>query len=190
MSVTDKTLVLGVLSGDKTAFAELYDRRARLVRAICYDSTKDIQVAADLTQEVFLRAFENLNRLRTPERFSAWVAGIARQVCLEWKRKRFRERSALGTYAAQSDDNLVYEEPEQKLVDLRDQIAGLMSHRGKYQSRLTEKERLALHAYYLQERDIEQARTVLGLSRSGFYRVLASACKKLRRLARSREVSS
>ena len=48
---TDGTLVLGVRNGDRAAFAELYDRRARLIRAICHDQTRDPETAADLTQE-------------------------------------------------------------------------------------------------------------------------------------------
>jgi RNA polymerase sigma-70 factor (ECF subfamily) len=47
---------------------------------------------------------------------------------------------------------------------------------------LPEKERVALHAFYLQQQDVEQARMVLGLSRSGFYRVLSVARERLRRV--------
>lgn len=84
----DGTLVLGVCKGDRAAFAELYDRRARLVRAVCYDETRDSSAAADLTQEVFLRAYKNLNHLHEPDRFAAWLVGVARQDCREWWRGR------------------------------------------------------------------------------------------------------
>ena len=40
----------GIRNGDKDAFAEFYDRRARLVRALCYDATGDLHTATDLTQ--------------------------------------------------------------------------------------------------------------------------------------------
>ncbi len=63
MPASDGTLVRGVLNGDRAAFAELYDRRARLVRAICYDETRRLQTAADLAQEAFMRAYKNLGRL-------------------------------------------------------------------------------------------------------------------------------
>ena len=85
----------GVLSGDRAAFAELYDRRGRLIRAICFESTHDLQAAAELTQEVFLRAMEKLQRLRDPQRFAPWLVGIARRVCREWRRGRLRDRCRL-----------------------------------------------------------------------------------------------
>jgi len=73
MAATDGTLVLGVLRGDRSAFAELYHRRAKLIRAICFDATRDLQIASDLTQEVFLRAFQKLGDLCDPQRFAPWL---------------------------------------------------------------------------------------------------------------------
>jgi RNA polymerase sigma-70 factor, ECF subfamily len=180
MNVQDGTLVIGTLNGDRSAFAELYDRRARLIRAICYDETRDFHVSAELTQEVFLRAYRHLRRLHAPDKFAAWIVGIARQVCREWRRKRGREKRAMADFsgrvalAAQWMDP-----PDGRLMELREAIAGTPAWDGCRLS-LTEQERLALHAFYLQNRNVEDARGVLGLSRSGFYRVLSAACKRLR----------
>src|SRR5215468_3762337 len=98
MAASDGTLVLGVRNGDRAAFAELYDRRARLIRAVCYDATRDFHAAADLTQEVFLRAYRSLGSLRDPQRFGPWLVGIARQVCREWRRQRTRESARLAGF--------------------------------------------------------------------------------------------
>ncbi len=178
--VTDATLVMGVLSGDREAFAELYDRRARLIRAICYDATGDLHSAADLTQEVFLRAYRGLGALHDPHKFCAWLAGIARQVCREWRRSRRREQSGIARLAAESEVHQAEEpvnQPEERIMLLRRAVASL-----------PEKERLALHAFYLQGQDAEQAGAVLGLSRSGLYRVLSCARKRLERLLTKQEV--
>ncbi len=181
MAATDATLVLGVLRGDHAAFAELYDRRARLIRAICYDATGDLHPAADLTQEVFLRAYRTLGELRDPHRFTAWLTGIARQVCREWRRGRLREQAGIPRLVVRSETSEVAEgdgRPDDRILMLRTAIATL-----------PEKERLALHAFYLQEQDAEQARTVLGLSRSGLYRVLSCARRRLKRILSKQEVS-
>jgi RNA polymerase sigma factor (sigma-70 family) len=191
VAASDGTLVLGVRNGDRSAFAELYDRRARLIRAICYDETRHLQAAADLTQEVFLRAYQNLGRLHDPERFAAWLIGTARQVCREWRRKQQRERRGLARLAEQRvSAEWTSDPPEQRLIELRDQIAGLMRHEPQSVPSLTARERLALHVYYLQDRNVEEARVILGLSRSGFYRVLSSAVERLRRMLRIQEVRS
>jgi RNA polymerase sigma-70 factor, ECF subfamily len=174
---TDVTLVLGVLNGDRSAFAELYDRRARLIRGICLDATHDLHAAADLTQEVFLRAYTGLKGLRDPQFFTPWLAGIAHQACREWRRGKLRDRSCF-TGLAQAQTTAAAEELQDERLDL---LRGALAE-------LPEQERLSLHAFYLQELDAEQARTVLGLSRSGFYHVLTCARQRLRRILARQEV--
>jgi RNA polymerase sigma-70 factor (ECF subfamily) len=189
VAASDGTLVLGVRNGDRSAFAELYDRRARLIRAVCYDTTKDVHAAADLTQEVFLRAYQNLGKLRDPQRFGAWLVAIARQVCREWRRQKLRDERRLMVFAArQLRKRTVADPPDDRLIELRDAIAVVTEQEGGTLPSLTEKERLALHAYYLQGRHVDEARAVLGLSRSGFYRVLSSAVDRLRRVLARQEV--
>ena len=188
MAASDGTLVLGVRNGDRSAFAELYDRRARLIRAVCYDATRDLHTAADLTQEVFLRAYTNLGKLHDPQRFTAWLVAIARQVCREWRRRKSREERHMSGFAArQATRAMADQPPDERLVELRHAIAPATEGRAQPAS-LTAKERLALHAYYLQGRSVEEARAVLGLSKSGFYRLLSSAVQRLRRVLNKQEV--
>ncbi len=182
MAATDATLVLGVLSGDKAAFGELYDRRARVIRAMCFDATGDLHVAADLTQEVFLRAYRKLGELNDPGKFAAWLVAIARQVCREWRRSRLRERSRierLASLTGVSESRAGSDQPDR----IDEQIETL-----RYAvTALPERERLALHAFYLQDQDADQARVVLGLSRSGFYCVLSRARRRLRNVLSKQE---
>src|SRR5271166_6109924 len=89
---SDADLGARVLAGDRDAFGRLYDRYARLVRAVVYRAGNDAPVVHDLTQECFLRAYRNLARLRQPDRFGAWVVGIARAVAREHRRSLRRDR--------------------------------------------------------------------------------------------------
>ncbi|MHC4178977.1 MAG: RNA polymerase sigma factor [Planctomycetota bacterium] len=169
----DAKAVQAVLAGDKSAYGELYERYARLVRAICFDTTGDLIQAQDLSQEVFHRAYRRLAELRDPGRFGNWLVGIARLVCKEWKRARSRDRHryfgldpAAAPAAASVAENDHFEQLHKAILSLR------------------KKERLAVQAFYLQGQSVERARAVLGLSRSGFYRVLQCARERLARLMR------
>ncbi len=57
---SDASLVARVLAGDREAFGCLYDRYARLVRAVVYRAGNEHPLVNDLTQECFLRAYRNL----------------------------------------------------------------------------------------------------------------------------------
>ena len=180
MTETDGVLASAARRGDRSAFAELYDRRARLIRAICFDTTYDLHSAADLTQEVFLRAYSKLDSLREPESFAAWLTGIARQVCREWRRRRSRDRQMSGPLTEDVEPAARQREADLLCLEaLREAL-----------TKLPERERLSLQAFYLQGLDAERARTVLGLSKSTFYRVLAKARQRLAEVHRREEVGS
>ena len=189
VAASDGTLVLGVRNGDRAAFAELYDRRARLIRAVCYDETRDLDAASDLTQEVFLRAYRSLGELRDPQRFPAWLVGIARQVCREWRRGLRREQSKIDRYAQlRISGGAGTSPPEEPADPAQEALAAITDRDAPSFPALNDRQRLALHAYYVQGGNVEQARAVLGLSRATFYRVLSSACLKLRAALIGQEV--
>jgi RNA polymerase sigma-70 factor, ECF subfamily len=166
----DASRVRQALGGDLEAFGSLYDRYARLIRALCFqEAGHDLHMAQDLCQEVFLRGYRNLPALKNPELFAGWLVGIARLVCLEWRRTRCRDRRHLSLDAPEQ----AVDPPE--VAPLED-LDGLLAIIGE----LPEPERLALHLFYLQENSVEVARQILNLSRSGFYRLLERAEEHLR----------
>lgn len=172
---SDKTLIEAVLAGEKAAYGELYDRYAPLVRAVCYDTTGNLTDAQDLAQDVFMRAYEKLDRLRNPESFGKWLVGISWLRCKEWRRKNLCNR----------EKNVELDKAEYAVSDPQnDDCVELLR---RMVVTLPEKERLALHAFYLQGESVENARRIMGMSRSGFYRVLERARKKLERLLIQKE---
>ncbi|MCU0914866.1 MAG: sigma-70 family RNA polymerase sigma factor [Planctomycetes bacterium] len=140
-----------------------------MIRAVCYDHTRNLADAQDLAQDVFLGAYERLDRLHRLESFGRWLVGIARRRCREWRRQAARDRRR------QAHPRAIEEAPTR--VDNDGELARL----GTLLAGLPEQERLALHAFYLQEESAEEARSLVGLSRSGFYRVLKQARARLRR---------
>lgn len=79
----DAELVQAAVKGDKNAYGLRYDRYVPLIRAICYDHTKHPADAQDLTQDVFLRAYERLGGLHRDDRFGPWIVTMARLRCRE-----------------------------------------------------------------------------------------------------------
>ncbi len=155
-------------SGSRQACARLYDRYAGLVRAVAYDRCGDRQAANELAQESFLRAFRHLDRLRDPARFLPWLIQIARLVASESHRAEQRQRRIIAASDAsqrgQPDpaDGLELQELQERVIQL------------------PEPDRTAIRLFYLCEHSADQARGVLGLSRSGFYKVLNRAKQTLR----------
>jgi RNA polymerase sigma-70 factor (ECF subfamily) len=166
----DESLVKRTLQGDPAAFGELYDRYAGVIRAACFDTTLELNSAQDLAQEVFLRAFVKLPTLRQSDRFGPWLISISRHVCQEWRRSRRRDR-----HTFTSDPPEISESTNSDSVDTSSEIRLAIAQ-------LPERERLALHLFYLQQQSAEEARGILGLSYSAFYKVVARAKQRLTKL--------
>jgi RNA polymerase sigma factor (sigma-70 family) len=92
----DATLVRRARRGDRAAFAALADRHYPLVVALCRRVVGDT-VAEDAAQEAVLVAMLRLDRLRRPDRFGPWVAGIGLNLCRLWLRDRARTLRWSGT---------------------------------------------------------------------------------------------
>jgi RNA polymerase sigma-70 factor, ECF subfamily len=73
-------LVRGARSGDRAAFAELYQRFARMVHGVVLARIARLgkNDVDDVVQDVFVTALERLHELREPAAFGGWLATIAR----------------------------------------------------------------------------------------------------------------
>lgn len=164
----DDQLVGQTLAGERDAFAVLFDRYAKLVRAIAWAEGLDWTAVQDLTQECFLRAYRQLSQLRQRGRFRYWLTGIARQLVRESYRRRRHE--PLG-----DRDPVAISEPS--ALDDRDEIEHVL----QLVARLPAQEKRAVRLFFLSDRNIAETAQHLGLSRSGAYEVIKRACARLAR---------
>jgi RNA polymerase sigma factor (sigma-70 family) len=100
-------LVIAARAGDHAAFAGLIQRHYPMVHALCTRALGDADLARDATQEAAVTAMLGLARLRHDDRFGAWLAGIALNMCRRLLRDR--DRSAFSLEALL--DNRLISEP-------------------------------------------------------------------------------
>lgn len=83
----ERTWVLAARRGDRSAFEQLWIRCAPIVSAIVR-AHGPAHETSDLVQDVALAALDSIETLRDPERFTAWVASLARNRARDARRKR------------------------------------------------------------------------------------------------------
>ena len=85
---TDEALVRSILSGDRERFELLVERyQTRLVNYL-YRMVRNLDEAHDLTQEVFIRVYQALDRYDSQYRFSTWLFRVAQNAAIDVIRKR------------------------------------------------------------------------------------------------------
>jgi RNA polymerase sigma-70 factor (ECF subfamily) len=80
------TLVRRAQKGDRESFAALTDRHWGSVCRWLYGLTRRFDMAEDLTQDTFLRAWSNLGAFEAGTNFRAWVFRIARNALIDNRR--------------------------------------------------------------------------------------------------------
>jgi RNA polymerase sigma-70 factor (ECF subfamily) len=94
---SDEKLMLRAGKGDKGAFDEIVRRYANKMVNLAYQITGDRDLAEDIGQETFLRAYRSAARYREISKFSTWLHTIAINLCRnELRRRKFRMYSLEG----------------------------------------------------------------------------------------------
>lgn len=116
----DASLAVAAASGDRIAFAAIYDRYANRLHDYCVGMLRDREAAADCVQDVFVTAATRLGQLREPDRLRSWLYAIARNEALARIRERRREQP--------SDDlpEIASSEPDLATVAARTELADLI----------------------------------------------------------------
>ena len=87
-AVEDADLIRKARRGDVEAFNLLISRWEKRVFNYLLRILQNREDALDLSQDVFLKAYQNLRKLEDPQRFAAWLFRIAHNEAYSLFRKR------------------------------------------------------------------------------------------------------
>src|SRR5439155_12897318 len=84
----DAAIVVRVQGGDTDAFEELVRRHSRRIFGTLAGLLGNLDDARDVTQDVFLKAYEHIGRFQGRSKFSTWLTSIAINTGTELLRQR------------------------------------------------------------------------------------------------------
>ncbi|HEV8358569.1 MAG TPA: RNA polymerase sigma factor [Gemmatimonadales bacterium] len=119
-------LVSRVLAGDPDAERELYDAHVDRVYRLVYRMVGDGELAAEYTQDTFIRTYQRLATFRGEAALSTWICSIAISVVYNGQRKagRLRTREVDLEHAEPVTTSIREAEPDLK-IRLAEAIDGL-----------------------------------------------------------------
>lgn len=74
-------------AGNRSAFAELVERRQTWIRNLMRRCSGDAVLADDLSQQVFMQAWRTIHQLRDADRLAAWLKRLAINSWLQHQRR-------------------------------------------------------------------------------------------------------
>ncbi|MCK9219933.1 MAG: RNA polymerase sigma factor [Bacteroidales bacterium] len=124
----DNELVYEVIKGSISSFEVLIDRYQKTIFNMVLKMVGNVEVARDLTQDIFVKAFEKLGSFNFKYRFFSWIYRIAINETINWIKAKHpvENLKMVETIPAEEPDNLFQEQQSKRLH------AGLRVLQGEY----------------------------------------------------------
>ncbi|WP_164522196.1 sigma-70 family RNA polymerase sigma factor [Halocella sp. SP3-1] len=91
MEISDKELIKRFRNNDESAFEELVLRYQKKVYNTVLRMLSNLDDTSDITQEIFIKVYQNLEKFKGQSSFSTWLFSIAGNHCRDELRKRQKE---------------------------------------------------------------------------------------------------
>jgi RNA polymerase sigma-70 factor (ECF subfamily) len=111
---SDARLIEEARRGEQAAFGDLVLRYERRLVSVILRFVRDVELARDLAQETFLRAYERLDQFDPSRRFGPWLFRIGVNLTLDYLRKRKRRG-----WASLFSESLMEKPPDPAVPDPR-----------------------------------------------------------------------
>ena len=175
---SDAQLIRDTLAGDDEAFNVLVQKYQKSVHALAWRKIGDFHYAEEVTQDTFLRAYQNLSTLKKPHQFAGWLYVIANRLCINWLQKQKSAIQSLEDTPMEEIENASYThyESEQRKTAASEHRLELAKN---LLAKLPESERTVATLYYLGEMTTKEIGRFLGVSVNTITSRLQRARKRL-----------
>lgn len=153
--MSDAELAEAAITGDRGAFAEIYDRYSNRLFDFCVGMLRDRESAADCVQDTFCTAAARLSSLRDLSKLRPWLYAIARNEALRRIRERRREQ------ASDELPDIASDEPGPEALAARTELAALIAQAA---AGLSDRDREILDLAYRHGLDGPEIAEALGTS--------------------------
>ncbi len=172
----DIAVIQLVLQGQQAAYATLVSRYQQYVFTIAMRYVNNRELAEELSQDAFVKAYKYLADFKGNSKFSTWLYTIVNTTCLTHLRKKKDETILLEEEKMISISDNTYEQKPNDKLDQKTQkqlLERAMKH-------LPESDAQILNLFYQAEQSIDEVGMIMGLTTSNVKVKLFRARQKLK----------
>ena len=163
MKNDDSELIQRTLEGDQQAFTQLVEKYQEQVHILAWQKIGDFHIAQEITQDVFLTAYQKFPVFTHYKQFAGWLYVVTNRKCIAWHRKKRIETQSIDeTNPAELEEVYYSEYMDHQREEAAKENRRTIVH--KLLSKLQESERIVMSLYYLAEMSCEEIGEFLGVS--------------------------
>ncbi|MBN2366004.1 MAG: RNA polymerase sigma factor [Calditrichaeota bacterium] len=186
--LNDLEIIRKVLQGNLDAYKMIVDRYSDFILNLCYRHLYSQPEAEDATQDVFIKAYNNLSQWEPRAQFKTWLYRIAINHCLNMvRRKKLIHFQSMNSPDFIEDISMAAREKSAE--------SGIIDHQKekflqKILYELPEKQRTVLLLYFYQELSYREIAETLKISLSSVESRLFRAKKALAKILKKQNISA
>lgn len=157
--LNDTEIINQVVGGNQQAYALLVNRYQEYVFTLVLRIVKNREDAEEVSQDVFIKAYKNLNSFRGDSKFSTWLYTIVNNTGISFLRKRKLEIYSL-------DNEAVFERADNIDSGVRANVIEQKSKQAMVNeaiAQLSREDALAITLFYKAEQSLEEMATAMGI---------------------------
>ena len=181
MTQNDVELIQRILQGDQDAFAVLVNKYQKGIHALAWRKIGDFHIAQEITQDTFLKAYQNLGDLKEGyNSFGGWLYVIAARLCYDWRQKNAMPMESMDNIDASEVDHVSYSRyvADKQATEADETRREVVK---KLLQKLPESERTVITLFYLGEMTINAISEFLGVSPNTIKSRLSRARNRLKK---------
>ena len=181
MKKDEAHIIKEILNGKTEQYEYFLDRYGQQVFVLVDRIVSCQEDAEELTQDVFLKAFQQLSSFKAESSFSTWIYRIATNIAISAVRKKRNDVLRL--------DDSVFANLSDTQVDeaLEDESEEQMERLQQAMNQLEADERALITLYYLEEKPLAEVAFILGMTEGNAKVKLHRIRKKLYVLIKNQE---
>ena len=181
MKKEEAHIIKEILNGKTEQYEYFLDRYGQQVFVLVDRIVSCQEDAEELTQDVFLKAFQQLSSFKAESSFSTWIYRIATNIAISAVRKKRNDVLRL--------DDSVFANLSDTQVDeaLEDESEEQMERLQQAMNQLEADERALITLYYLEEKPLAEVAFILGMTEGNAKVKLHRIRKKLYVLIKNQE---
>lgn len=170
----EKEYIRQILDGNTAMFSYFLNGYSRQVYALIVKIVRSPEDAEELTQDVFMKAFNKLYSFKGDCRFSTWIYRIAYNTAISAIRKMKNEMPAF-------DDSVLKNVPDSDVDDLLNNVdnESVLNKLEQSVNMLTSEEKAIITLYYQKELPVKEIAEITGLTEANVKIKLHRVRKKL-----------
>lgn len=179
----EKTLLQRAKNGDTEAFRELVEMNKKNVYYLALNLTGNHHTADDISQEVFIKLYRHLSKIRGDSKLSTWLYRVTLNTYSGIKRKKSIKLLANGKNIDINDpeENQCVSEESSGNPEKNVERTELHAHVETALKKITDKEKMVFVLRHYRDLSIKETSEIMGIAEGTVKSLLFRAIKKLQK---------